>query len=180
LELDLTRCNFPDLAMLGYETGIVDAFIASASFYDDALGLVADNVCQLKDRDMYEPALLEAYTGTDFRLHRWSTPALQLLFDLADREKLLASGDPLPDGDRFTIYRGVAGMGRTRRVRGFSWTPNYDRAAWFATRHIRLADPAVYRATIQRNDVLAYRSDRDEQEFLCRPDYVKRVKSNAA
>jgi hypothetical protein len=37
-------------------------------------------------------------------------------------------------GETFTVYRGVAGLGRQCRVSGFSWTLDLPRACWFAVR----------------------------------------------
>ncbi len=42
---------------------------------------------------------------------------------MADREKLLSLGDPIPDQEFFTLYRGISGgKGQARRVKGLSWT----------------------------------------------------------
>ena len=66
-------------------------------------------------------------------------------------------------------WRGVAGLGARRRVRGFSWTADQDKAKWFADRSGRfgLANPAVASTTIRREqDVLAYANRRQEQEYI--------------
>jgi hypothetical protein len=86
---------------------------------------------------------------------------------LADRAKFLAAGDELPGPGPFTVYRGVAGCGKARRIRGLSWTLSLQRAAWFANR-FRLADPAVYRLTADDAQVLAYLNTRyrNEEELL--------------
>jgi hypothetical protein len=69
-------------------------------------------------------------------------------------------------------YRGVAGRGRDRRVRGLSWTGSIELASGFAQDHARrlewctFPDPGVYRITIAENAVLAYTNQDEEQEFV--------------
>ena len=47
---------------------------------------------------------------------------------------------------------------------------------WFARRFPCFADPAVYRAQINADDVLAYVNDRKEQEFLVLPERLRPVR----
>jgi hypothetical protein len=68
-----------------------------------------------------------------------------------------------------TVYRGVAGRGSARRVRGLSWTFSLEVAAWFAHRGstiFRLPDPAVYQLIVPEHQVLAYSDGRREGELL--------------
>jgi len=95
---------------------------------------------------------------------------IRFLFELADRERLLQEGDPLPDDGPFTVYRGVAGHGAKRRLRGISWTASLDKAIWFAERFAessKIEKPMVYQVTIMAEHVYVYSNDRNEQEFLC-------------
>jgi hypothetical protein len=96
---------------------------------------------------------------------------------IGDKEKFIAAGDPLPEGDVYTIYRGVAGKGQRRKVRGLSWTALLDVACWFALRLSGggLEDPAVYKGKIRKEDVYCYVQDRNEEEFICRPKSAKRL-----
>ena len=64
-------------------------------------------------------------------------------------------------------------------MRGYSWTADRSIADLFASlreERFGLADPAVYRATISRQHVIAYinESGRDEQEFLVWPRYLSK------
>ena len=104
-----------------------------------------------------------------------------LMFDLADHEKLIQAGDPVPDQETFTVYRGVGGNGRARRVNGYSWTSSFDTAVWFAKRAklFGLNDPAVFTVTVPRETIMACCNERDEREYLLRlplPVKPKRVK----
>jgi hypothetical protein len=104
---------------------------------------------------------------------------VEAVVSLVDREKLRALGDLLPAGPPWTVYRGVAGKRRARRVRGWSWTSDLDRAWWFAERFPSFGDPAVFVATIEREHILFYTDDRNEKEFvldLPARHPVKRVK----
>jgi hypothetical protein len=115
----------------------------------------------------YEQALLYAYIGC--RDNWWDYPLahLRLLFQLADRTKLRAAGDPLPGPGPFTLYRGVAGSQRVSRIRGYSWTTSLERAQWFAKRYAdKVPDPQVYRIEVPERAVLAYTNKRHEQEFF--------------
>jgi hypothetical protein len=136
------------------------------------LELVYGNMSALKVRGFYERALLEAFIGTRTNNSRWPLADLHYLFEQCDRTRLLAAGDPLPDGERFTIYRGVAGRGPARRIGGLSWTDDLERARWFANRFAGLHDPAVYVLEVARADVLAYthQGGRKEQEFIVIPE----------
>lgn len=131
-----------------------------------ALALVADNVSPLLAAGIYEPALLQALTGTRVNHARWSLGTLRFLVDLSDPDRLRAAGDPLPGPGPFRLYRGVAGTGRARKVRGLHWTATPSTAAWFATRFPGMADPAVYVVDVPASAVRAYIADRHEDDYI--------------
>jgi len=115
----------------------------------------------------YEQALLDAYIGCRDNWRNWPLAHLRQLFQLADRTKLRAAGDPLPGPGPFTLYRGVAGSRRVSRIRGYSWTTSLEEAQWFAKRFAdEVPDPQVYRIEVPERAVLACTNERDEQEFL--------------
>ena len=119
----------------------------------------------LRFLDLYEDALLLAYMGCSLNNHDFPLDSLRFLFDWADRERLRASGEPLPGPGPFILYRGVAGKGPARRVRGISWTRSVERARWFANQ-AGLHDPGVYRVEVEETSVLVYINVRQEDEFL--------------
>lgn len=164
--LDPILANLRGRAAAALDAGDVDGFLGLAS-NEHRLALVAYNQSVLQG-GLYERALLGAFIETRTNNAGWSVPALRDLFATADRERLRAAGDPLPGAGPFTVYRGVAGRGRARRVRGLSWTTSQERAQWFAARFaaLALADPAVYQVVIIEGDVLAYVNDRQEEEFV--------------
>jgi hypothetical protein len=130
-----------------------------------ALDVVADNVDVLRNAGLYERALLDAFVGTRTNHSHWPFDVLMSLFACCDRERLRAAGGPLPGTGPFVLYRGVAGHGARRRLRGLSWTTDPERARWFALR-VFLPHPAVIRVTVDASAVLAYVNDREEREFV--------------
>jgi hypothetical protein len=132
----------------------------------DSLYLVLRNIDVLQKRGIYERALLEAYDTTDVNNRNVSLGDLKFLFSIANRKRLLEAGDPLPGPGPFLLFRGVAGLGRARRIRGLSWTASYERAIWFATRFPHLSDPAVYQIRVEADDIFAYLNRLSEQEFI--------------
>jgi hypothetical protein len=134
---------------------------------DTRLWLVWENTRLLVTLGIYEPALLIAYTDGRVNWWDWSSKELNILFHIANREKMRAAGDPLPGPGPFTLYRGVSGSRRVRRVSGFSWTASFEQAQWFSERFATLApDPAVYRLVVPQVAVLAYTNERKEEEFI--------------
>jgi len=136
------------------------------------LAFLLDNLQRLKALGEYEKSLLDAYTGTRLNHANMPLSVVQFMFCVADRSALLAAGDPLPGPGPFTVFRGVAGRGPQRRLRGLSWTADQDKAAWFASRFagLGLANPAVLRTEIEAGRVYAYCNGRSEQEFICDVD----------
>jgi hypothetical protein len=148
--------------------------------YFRRLDLVFDDTYELKEAGCYEEMLISAYTSARSNHRDWSTSVIHDMFLRADRSKLAIAdgGKPLPPGE-YTIYRGVCGTGRLRRVRGLSWSLNLDVACWFADRFSCIAgNPAVYVAKVRAEDVLwASGTDtpNDEREIIVLPAKIKRM-----
>src|SRR5690348_9570461 len=96
-------------------------FVHCARSSNHALSLVLDNLATLRKRGIYEEALLAAYTECSSNYHAWDAEVIRGMFELADRAKLRTLGSPLPGPGPFTVFRGVAGHGRVRRLNGLSW-----------------------------------------------------------
>lgn len=142
------------------------------------LYFVLDNLAWLKTLGKYEHALFNAYVDTRLNFSHWQLSMLRFLFRHADRPALLAAGDPLPGPGPFTVFRGVAGRGAKRRLRGLSWTADRDKAIWFAKRFAvtGIEGPAVFQTEIEAARVYAYTNGRSEQEFICDVECCKLVK----
>ena len=129
------------------------------------LAFVLWNHYALQKMGKYEEALLSAYIGTRTNFSNYSMDDIRFLFNIADKEKLRAAGEPMPKQESFTVYRGVSGRASKRRVNGFSWTESPNTAAWFAKR-FNLEDPAVFTVTVPMYSILARVTDRNESEYL--------------
>ncbi len=143
----------------------------------DGLIFVHDNCIRLRAKGTYEDCLIDAYTRCKVNWQRWNIDELYYLFELADREKLRNCGDPIPSQETFLLYRGVAGKGRSRKVRSLSWTSNPSCAAWFAMRFDR-DDPAVFSVSVRREEILCYLGESfgDEDEYLIFPENLRHKK----
>jgi hypothetical protein len=168
-------------AVEAVEAGDALGFLCKAS-NEDWLDLVWRNRMALQVRGIYEKALVEAFIGTRTNNLHWPASRLAFLFRIADRARLRATGDPIPGTGLYTLYRGVAGIGRARRVKGFSWTASQDQARWFAARFAGiLPDPAVFRVSVAKRHVLFYSNARQEAEYIvllpetAKPVLVERV-----
>jgi hypothetical protein len=150
-----------DFALCGYSSGSM-------------IDLLRDNVEALLNRDMYEGTLAQAFVGCKINNGRYSVKELEHLLQRADRKRLIAAGQPLPSRGPFTVYRGVSGRGRCRRVRGFSWSLSLDVACSFAARGPEI-DQAVYQTKITESEVFFFWSERWEDELVCRPLRCKRL-----
>jgi len=133
-----------------------------------SLEIVWQNWNLLQSMGLYEEALLHAFTAARLNNHHVPSARQSFLFRIADRAKLRAAGDPFPSAGPFTLYRGVAGIGRGRRIRGYSWTASLHKAQWFAARGFSCGGthPSVYSVTVRKSAVLAYSNDREEEEFI--------------
>ena len=165
LWIDSISAPLRTLAVEAFNRGDAPGFLATAG-RDGGLELVLHNLHALQSRGIYETALLWAYGETKTNNLDVPPEIMTYLFAVADRKRLRAAGDPLPGPGPHTIYRGVAGRGRARRLRGWSWTASVEIARWFAGRNAELPAPAVFRVTVPTRAVLAYDNSRDEQEFL--------------
>ncbi len=143
----------------------------------EVLDIVLDNWQVLRKAGLLEEAFIEAWSTQKHGSHNWTMPFCNEVFALLDRTALLKAADPLPTGESFTVYRGVAGIGSKRRVYGYSWSNDVEIARLFA-RLRGLPKPAVFRATIQREHVLAYidTCGRNEKEFLLMPHKLTEVR----
>ncbi len=165
LWLDPIPLSLRAQALFAFEDGQVEGFLRLADS-EQRLALVVHN--RLLQKQLYEVALLDAFLGTGTNHHRWSLAQLRFLFAVADRTRLRAINDPLPGGGPYTVYRGVAGHGRVRRIMGVAWTGSLERARKFAEGYVgRLPNPAVYCVVVDEPHVLYYANQlKREQEFL--------------
>jgi len=114
-----------------------------------------------KARGLAERALLTAWSN-----QQWTFPSGPMMcwcMCMSDRAELLRWSDPFPEGDTYTLYRGIGGNGNPH---GFSWTTDLDIAKRFANRMHGLG--TIYKTKVRREDVYAriHESGRGEHEML--------------
>ena len=91
------------------------------------------------------------------------------MIKLAEKSPLLQSDiDDLSDENTVSIYRGV----KVNNYRGLSWTIDKSVAEWFSSRFGHNEDKCyVFTGTINKKDIFALFSSRNEKEVVC--DYRK-------
>lgn len=140
---------------------------AYAGYEDHCMfALVRGNTKILIEKGMYEAALVAAISHPKRNNFDWSPSFLYSALYMADKDKIRAITDPIPEGDKFTLYRGVAGPRYRRFARSISWTDDFDVAAWFACRYKELEDPAVYKTTVSRKSIVYFHDYKGEREFI--------------
>lgn len=141
------------------------------------LRFVCDNVGPLLQQEIYERALIFAYTGCSFNYCQWPLVTLKMYFDMADRNRLLDAGDKIPGDGPFFLYRGVSGKGRKKKIRGISWTSSFKNAKFFAERFADfLENPEIYCTKLSKKYIYTYYNDRSEEEFLCNIPKHQKIK----
>ncbi len=104
-----------------------------------------------------------------------SKKELTAMFKAADRNMMMRDSDKElfnSLGDCVTIYRGVTDYNETN-IRALSWTLNYKTAQWFAERFNQ--EGTVYQATINKKDILAVFTGRNESEVIVDPKHLQNI-----
>ena len=164
-----------DAAVQALKAGDIPTFFNTADS-EYGLPLLWFNFEHFQQLGLCEQALLYAFTATRTNKHG-PEDELAIMFHRADRKRLRDAGQPFPGTGPFTLYRGVAGNGRYRKVYGYSWTPSLEAAQWFASRAeacYSLPNPDVYRIMATADDVLAYINDGQQEEFIVHPANVRK------
>jgi hypothetical protein len=135
--------------------------------HDAEIPFVGFNKEKLIEAGIFEAALFNASIDATTNNLKVPVETMNSLFNSANREKLRAQGDSLPEEqETYTVYRGIAGTGELRRKYGYSWTGSINRAIWFAKR-FKLEDPAVYKANVSKENIYFYTNCRNEDEYVC-------------
>lgn len=173
-DLSIINSVLVDMAREKWDSGDIEGVL---SYLDNTkhLTFLSENYLPLIKAGLYERALLSAYMATRTNHHYLPLQTLHRFFEIADRERMVGCGDPLPPAP-YTLYRGVCGTGRNRKVRGISWTADKAVAEWFANRYPELpGSPAVYEITLRNaQSIWAYTNEREEQEYyVLLPSHIK-------
>ncbi|NLG18832.1 MAG: hypothetical protein GX556_16020 [Fibrobacter sp.] len=132
------------------------------------LDFVISNLGVLVENGKLAEALLWAWSATRTNNSGHKLADLRYLFITAGREALLKHSDKLPHGGPFELYRGVNGIGANRRVKGLSWTSDFEEAKFFAERYKDQlpGKPAVFKIVAPIEWVYGYTQDREESEYI--------------
>jgi hypothetical protein len=165
-DLSLIPTSLHGMAMEAIAEKDVAGLLCRAS-NTSTVDIVLSNWQPLRRDGLLESALVQAFTMNRGNNHH-GYAKLDFLTRQADRARLRAAGDPLPSPGPWTVYRGVAGHGRARRIRGFSWTADCEKARWFANRGaaVGLAGPAVFSTKADESHLLFFTSAREESEYV--------------
>lgn len=124
------------------------------------------------DPDDYSEALADVWTFVEFPNTDINVSHKDFIkfFKMAQKDKLMDSDEyniykNLPE--EITVYRGTGDD--AKYFHGLSWTLDYEKAKWFATRWGNKG--RIYKGTIRKDDILAYFLRRDESEAVI--DYTK-------
>ena len=99
------------------------------------------------------------------------------LFSQADKKSLMTEAEQKRFGDlteTVTVYRGVTSY-NAKNVRALSWTLDRSKAEWFAHRFSE--DGKVYQAQINKADILAIFTSRNESEVVLNPRKLQQLKA---
>lgn len=127
--------------------------------------------------DEFTGLLRDGWMATEFP-HQSGVRRMLSLFKRADKSKLMNKEekefyDSLPK--IVTIYRGL--QGAKSPVRGISWTLDFEKAKWFASRWKTVVRPGnVVTAMIHKDHIFAYFQDRNESEIIVNPDFLRDVR----
>jgi hypothetical protein len=122
----------------------------------------------------YSTILKNLWTATEFP-HQHPIPKLVGLFQRAQRQFLMDENEykilsDLPH--TVTVYRGLPD--KKAKVRGLSWTTDFEKAKWFASR-FNGKDQKVMKAEIAKKYIFFYNDDRSEHECVVNPRGLKQV-----
>ena len=143
------------------------------------IAFVWDNLRALRDACILEEAFAEAYTSRSGIMGSQLYRIAEHIVMFCDHRKLQSLGDPLPDQESFTIYRGVKNTGIRNIWKRMSWTLDAGIASWFAQCYrtsLSAPDsrPAVFAADVTDEDILLYCRERGEEEVLINPKTMVR------
>jgi hypothetical protein len=119
---------------------------------NNSLYLLSKNIGWFAWNGLYEKALLAAWVNQKCVPPGFHGKMKEALLS-ANRKKLMEHSDPLPEGDEFTVYRGV----QKGVARGISWTFDPKVARLFAGQFGFAG--TVYKTVMKRSDVYASTGD---------------------
>ena len=179
--LNLDGLGYPwgyELAVEAFRSRDGERFAVAGYSRHVMLRTVIENWKALRERGMLPAALVQAIIGCKVNNRRWNpndiAGYLVCCKEQCGMEGIRACGeDPgyAHPETGITLYRGVAGVGRSRKVKGVSWTDDLGVASWYA-RRLHMPDPAVFATEVCIGEVFCFTDKRCEREYLIDPRYI--------
>ena len=145
------------------------------------LNWLEENIDLIKDDKQYYNFLKDAYMMTEFPMNGFSNyrDLLHLLY-AKDNPKLMMDKEELKLlnslPNEVKIWRGVKVDDVLDEDNiGLSFTLNKDKAIWFAERFAQagVSKAILIEAVVKRDDILSIFLNRDEEEVIVNPEYIK-------
>ena len=145
------------------------------------LSWLEENIDLIKDDKQYYNFLKDAYMMTEFPMNGFSNyrDLLHLLY-AKDNPKLMMDKEELKLlnslPNEVKIWRGVKVDDVLDEDNiGLSFTLNKDKAIWFAERFAQagVSQAILIEAVVKRVDILSIFLNRDEEEVIVNPEYIK-------
>ncbi|DAC71764.1 MAG TPA: hypothetical protein DSN98_08725 [Thermoplasmata archaeon] len=125
------------------------------------------------EKEEYSKILKDIWMATEFP-HQMPIPKLVDMFNQTEAHLLMSEDEMciytnLPE--TVTVFRGV--QDKKAKLRGLSWTTEYEVAEWFANRWQR---GKLYQAEIKKKHIFMFTNGRSEHECVVNPRYLKNVR----
>ncbi len=136
---------------------------------------VTNNLENFKSHNCLEKAVLGLYyhKNTPFA-QAGNYDTWKFFFENCDKDLLFRQGSELPH-EKIVAYRGsVTGI-----AKGFSWTVDKDKVAWFLNRWAdkSLGGGTIYSQEVNREDILVFIKDEEKQEVILKPSLAEGTKA---
>jgi len=137
----------------------------------DQIQFLINNRERFKVNNCLEEAILRLYCRKNSAFESDGQYDVWLeLFSQCDAEKFYALGSSFPDRTILGFRGSVAGV-----VEGFSWTINQKTIDWFKERwqDKELGGGTIFSTHISRKDILIYLNDKEQEEMIVSPQFLK-------
>lgn len=127
---------------------------------------------------LFYELLGDVITGTE-NAHQHKSKVGKMFY-LGDNPRMMMNAEELIEfndlPESLKVWRGVnkSDECKVKDLISYSWTLDYDTASWFANRNLYsdISSPLVFGLEINKEDVLAYFTRRDEKEIVIDPKKI--------
>ena len=135
------------------------------------LALLKGIIKRYNENFLYD-LFLTWYVESDYGFSVISPDLVKKLVRLKSDEEKAKTAEKIKDmPDKITVYRGE-GDKSTPYYKAYSWTTDINVAKFFALRHNNGDSAKIYKAVINKSDIIEYLDGRNESEVLVMPENV--------